>query len=30
MRFYKLDEVPISRDDQVFKESPTITAIAAL
>jgi hypothetical protein len=30
MKFYRLDEVPASRDDQVFKESPTINAIAAL
>lgn len=30
MRFYKLDEVPISRDDVVFKESPAVNAIAAL
>src|SRR5450432_3087250 len=29
MKFYRLDEVPVSRDDQVFKESPTINAIAA-
>jgi len=30
MRFYKLDEVPVSRNDVIFKESPTINAIAAL
>jgi hypothetical protein len=30
MNFYKLDEVPITRDDTVFKESPTVNAIAAL
>jgi len=30
MKFYRLDEVPVSRDDQVFKESPTINAVAAL
>jgi hypothetical protein len=30
MRFYKLDEVPISRDDVVFKESPLRSAIAAV
>jgi hypothetical protein len=30
MTFYKLDEVPVSRDDRVFKESPTINAVAAL
>ena len=30
MRFYRLNEIPVSRDDQVFKESPTINAIAAL
>jgi hypothetical protein len=30
MRFYRLDEIPVSRDDQVFKESPTINAVAAL
>jgi hypothetical protein len=29
MTFYKIDEVPISRDDQVFKESPTVNATAA-
>ena len=29
MNFYKLDEVPITRDDTVFKESPTVNAIAA-
>ena len=30
MRFYKLDEVPISRDDVVFKESPVLTAVWAV
>lgn len=30
MKFYRLDEAPKSNDDQVFKESPTINAIAAL
>jgi len=30
MKFYRLDEIPVSREDQVFKESPTINAIAAL
>ena len=29
MRFYKLDEVPVSPDDVVVKESPVINAIAA-
>jgi len=30
MRFYKLDDVPVGRDDQVFKESPIINAVLAL
>ena len=29
MTFYKLDDVPVKRDDQVFKESPTVNAVAA-
>ena len=30
MRFYRLDEVPISRDDIIFRQSPLRSAIAAI